>query len=834
MTFPSFLLPVFAWAGVGAALGAVAIHLLNRRRYRVLPWAAMDFLRQAIHRNRRILQLRDLLLLLLRVACLMAFGAALARPYLTRSAAALAAANQPVHAVVLVDNSLSTSYQKLDGAPLLDDVKTEAKKIIEDLPRGSRISVVAVCGSSAGVNYEACYTPQEAAEALAAIQPVDRAARPAALVDQALSACQQLATMPVKQIYLVTDQQAAQWPGEGLVDHLRQLPGPMRIVQVAPDLVENAWIADLKIRDGMADAQSSTIFLATIGYQGRNARHGVEVTLAIDGVTVATQRVDLQPNQMREIQFPPHRLDVPAEPGKPAYVTAEVSLPQDLDRLPADNKRFLVVPVMAALPVVFVDQYGPDEDPKLSRYGETYWLRRLLAPAGKRTAAERPLIQVRHLKMSQLTRETLADARLVVVAGVASPQGATTLLREYVQQGGNLILAAGGQFDPVAWNEAAWSDGLGILPAPLRAATVGHRRDESGSAKPFLLDFESLVHEYFWPEGSTEEELRALFGPPTMFFKAVAVDADEKVAEHVAGTVAKHLAEEKQALAEIDAKTAEIDKQLQGLRAAADGPAGERSQLEQQHADLERQRTALRPDWLVWKKQQAEESEPAIEELVQRAQPTVMARFDKDGLPFLVRRSWGRGQVLFIATSLSPYWNTMPNVRQSWWLLDRIVHSLLVATLPPRNLSTERSTIFPVAPIERSARFTLTDAAGQQQALTVDALGGDRYGLTLGNWTRRGLYRLAALRSQDRAQEAKLWDVPLAVNGPAEESQLSPGEGGQIRGGRSFLEVAQSVSGNIPLLEGRDLWKWMIGLVLVGLIGELGLRAWFGGRERNP
>ena len=47
------------------ALGPVAIHLLNRRRYRVLQWAAMDFLREAIQRNRRILQLRDLLLLLL-------------------------------------------------------------------------------------------------------------------------------------------------------------------------------------------------------------------------------------------------------------------------------------------------------------------------------------------------------------------------------------------------------------------------------------------------------------------------------------------------------------------------------------------------------------------------------------------------------------------------------------------------------------------------------------------------------------------------------------------------------------------------------------------------
>ena len=34
---------VFALAGLIAAAGPVLIHLLNRRRFRVLNWAAMDF-----------------------------------------------------------------------------------------------------------------------------------------------------------------------------------------------------------------------------------------------------------------------------------------------------------------------------------------------------------------------------------------------------------------------------------------------------------------------------------------------------------------------------------------------------------------------------------------------------------------------------------------------------------------------------------------------------------------------------------------------------------------------------------------------------------------------
>src|SRR5262245_20029121 len=95
----------FAIAGAIAAAGPVIIHLLNRRRYRVVQWAAMDFLLEALRRNRRILQIRDLLLLILRTAAILLFGLALARPYFADSDTQ-ARATEPVHAVLLLDNSL--------------------------------------------------------------------------------------------------------------------------------------------------------------------------------------------------------------------------------------------------------------------------------------------------------------------------------------------------------------------------------------------------------------------------------------------------------------------------------------------------------------------------------------------------------------------------------------------------------------------------------------------------------------------------------------------------------------------------------------------------------
>ena len=71
----------FAVAGAVFAAGPVIIHLLNRRRFRVVEWAAMDFLKEAVQRNRRILEMRDLILMILRALAILLFGLALAQPF---------------------------------------------------------------------------------------------------------------------------------------------------------------------------------------------------------------------------------------------------------------------------------------------------------------------------------------------------------------------------------------------------------------------------------------------------------------------------------------------------------------------------------------------------------------------------------------------------------------------------------------------------------------------------------------------------------------------------------------------------------------------------------
>src|SRR5512143_2296500 len=115
----SFFAGAFAVAGLVAATGPIVIHLLNRRRFRQIRWAAMDFLREALQRHRRILRLRDILLLVLRTACVLLFALAMARPYFSSSSTA-SSPDEPVHAVLVIDNSLSMGYAMAEGT-ILDE-----------------------------------------------------------------------------------------------------------------------------------------------------------------------------------------------------------------------------------------------------------------------------------------------------------------------------------------------------------------------------------------------------------------------------------------------------------------------------------------------------------------------------------------------------------------------------------------------------------------------------------------------------------------------------------------------------------------------------------------
>jgi hypothetical protein len=822
---PEFVANSFALAGLLAAAGPVIIHLLNRRRYRVVEWAAMDFLREALQRNRKVLQLRDLLLLLVRTACVLCFGLALARPHWS-SAAGAKDSGGPLHAVLVLDNSLSMGYERLDGT-LLDEAKRKAEELLDQLPEGSRISVLPLCGSEVAFSLDPYRNQEDAREALQKIKVVDRSGTAAQAIDLAAEACRQAPDLPSKRVVFLGDQQVSNWPAGTLAAQMEKLP-EMQVVHIAAESPENAWIADFRLQDGIADVETPTVFFATIRYEGPAPRNDVQVTLEVDGAPVASRTLDIEPGQSREVQFP-YRFEVPTEPGRPTFIAASVAIQSDSvpgDRLQSDNRRYLAAPVVAALPVVFVDQYGDNEDPQRNQYGETFRLRRLLAPVTARGDFSRQLVQIRHLTIDKLDKAVLEDARLVVIAGVSSPDATVPLLREYVEQGGQLVIAAGAKFDPRAWTDSAWLDGAGILPAPLKPEPVGQLPEEAtAQLEPFQLDFETLVHPYFQLEDASREELEDLYHRP-FFFKAVATDLSEPILKELQQSEEKRIAADREFLAESDQRLkAWAEQEAKG----ALGPAEQ-----QQRAQDEAHRNEIAPHWLLWNSgTRAYRPEESPARQAEQTVPRVLAAFSKDRLPFIIERTIGRGQVLFVASGLYSEWNDLTKTNAAL-VFDRILRSMLEQTLPKRNLESVEQITLPVDSGDRRVEYTLTRPSGSRESLAVDALGADAYGVSIRNITQSGSYLVAANRTGDSAAEAsdtKLWEVPLAVNGPERESHLQSLDAAGLKerlGAANYrwIERDEAISLEGAQISGQNLWKWLMLLVLVGLLGELLILAW--------
>ena len=268
MDFLSLTAWQFAAAGAIAAAGPVIIHLLNRRRYRMVKWAAMEFLREALQRNRRMLQIRDILLLLLRTAAVLLFGLALARPFFATTEERFEN-GQPLHAVVLIDNSLSMGYESLDGN-LLQRAKDRARQFIEKMPPGSKYSIIPICGSRDGYSPDPYDTADNALEALEKIEIVDRSASVMRAVNEAKRASEAAPEL-AKRLVLFSDQQARNWTNLTASEQLKELPS-MQLVDVSPSEWENSWISDLKVPDGLADIETPTTIIVELQHQGPTPR----------------------------------------------------------------------------------------------------------------------------------------------------------------------------------------------------------------------------------------------------------------------------------------------------------------------------------------------------------------------------------------------------------------------------------------------------------------------------------------------------------------------------------------------------------------------------------
>lgn len=192
---------------IGAALVAVPIvlHLVMRQVPKHLLFPAMRFIVRRQQANRRRLQLRHLLLLLLRAGAIAMLALALARPSL-KAKGALGSQEAPVAAALVFDTSPRMAYRE-DNQTRLEVAQATAHWLLGQLPAESEVAVL-----------ESEQPAGDFAVDLGAAEQRIRQLKPAATATSLPESIEKALPMlrkkeqQRKEIYLFTDLSRSAWP----------------------------------------------------------------------------------------------------------------------------------------------------------------------------------------------------------------------------------------------------------------------------------------------------------------------------------------------------------------------------------------------------------------------------------------------------------------------------------------------------------------------------------------------------------------------------------------------------------------------------------------------
>ncbi len=343
------LLPLLALAA-----GPVVLHMVMRRRPRLFDFPTLRFLRRASTETRRARRPRDIVVLVLRTLFILALAAAFTRPQAFVSPELLRSAGGARDAVLVVDRSLSMGFNER-GLSRFAAASARAREVLDSLPAGSRADVVwldAGCEPVFGAVSE--NLPALRAE-LAGAEPGFSAAAPAAALARAAAILERSAAAGAsggsglprpREIYVISDFQASNWDG---VDQ-REAAGGARVFDVLigedprPANVDVARLAASPERPVAGERCTVTAEVAN-----RSAA-AVERSVVLEiGESRQERRLTLPAGSRATAEFE----IVPRESGR-----LELSAVIGEDALPADNRRFLVLQVSAAVSVGLVAASG--------------------------------------------------------------------------------------------------------------------------------------------------------------------------------------------------------------------------------------------------------------------------------------------------------------------------------------------------------------------------------------------------------------------------------------------------------------------------------------------
>lgn len=482
-----FLSPLAALATAAAAVAVpVVIHLLSRRRYRVVTWAAMRFLQTAQKQSARKMRLEQLLLLAARCALLLLLVLAMASVMPWAEALwhrlfpdqAVLAGTGPLrtHKILVLDGSFSMALKNGEES-CFDQARERALQILNTAAGGDGFSVVLMAAPPRTIVPGPSDDARKVAEEIRLLRlPHGNADLAATLnaVDGLLRGSPD--KFEAREVYFLTDLQRATWSGPSGVEwaeSMQRVQGKARVVfvDVGQDGMRNVAISHLTLGSPLVTTGISTPVTATLHNYGSAEAASVRVELLVGKARTTAAEPTFEPRVVAQqiVRVPPGRGGVtvafPYQFAAPGDHVVQVRL--ENDALEVDNSRALVITVKDTVPVMLVN--GKPAAEPLDQ--ATQFLRVALNPFEKGPVPRDVPARPRVLSESQFADAALGDLTpydcvfLCDVARLGSAE--VRRLETHLRRGGGVVFCLGPRVDLEAYNRLIYRNGQGILPARL-------------------------------------------------------------------------------------------------------------------------------------------------------------------------------------------------------------------------------------------------------------------------------------------------------------------------------------------------------------------------------
>jgi hypothetical protein len=450
--------PAMLWGLLALSLPVIA-HLLSRRKFDVVKWGAMQFLKLG-QKTRRRIRLEELLLLLLRMAALGLLVYALSRPFERGVFSNPPTVSRDI--VYIIDGSYSMGWEGKAETPHAAAIQW-IHKSLDTLKPNDTVAVLDAREQVRPLVDFASTDRKLVHQRLAEIAPPSGTSNLPAAASRAM---QILATTnnQSREIVVLSDSQRLPWKIGDDFQWTR-----FDDVRTQADINAAVWVVDLVGTDVKERVNYSVdrlelsremtvpefpIKVATTVRQSGGVQTRRQVYLEVNGQRLKdkSMTVNLPANGEASVVF---------DHAFPEAGSQVITVALDGDHLPGDDRSDAAVVVAAGVPVLLVDGSPSLDAPR----AESFFLRSAFL-----AVRESPWVAPTVIDWRDLTSKSLEGKQCVFLLNVPKLTDAQlTALHDFVSRGNGLVLAPGDKIDAAAFNALADAAFGNWLPAKMGA-----------------------------------------------------------------------------------------------------------------------------------------------------------------------------------------------------------------------------------------------------------------------------------------------------------------------------------------------------------------------------